>query len=170
MKRKTHAEYIAEWITGTKSRIEAKEILKSKKTIYDEEVFRFDEEIDDVLLLANAGDNLALRRLLEFLGGKEFLADPDNDIFYDASCGSKWMVGHIDTDKLEDYHKKFHGQYMNRFNILTVYEDLMDNEIDCSTMVYVIDFNKRMIFTIDYEQRDEGDEQNLKLLAKVVTF
>jgi len=172
MSRTAHRRFIAEWIKDTKSPEEAKEILSKKKNIFDENVFSFDTEVDDLLLLAAAGDNSVFRDLFVVLGDGtgEFLNDPENDIFYPSDYDNELIRGHIDHDKLDDYHESHNEPYLGRFNILTVYESGYGGMSTASFPVYIIDYDNRVIHQMEYEESDDGDEQYLSMLEEYVPF
>jgi len=172
MARKAHRKFIAEWIKDTKTPEEAKEILSKKKTIFDENVFSFDKEVDDLLELAAAGDSSAFKDLFEVLGDGtgEFLKEPGNDIFYPEDYDNEFIRGHIDHDKLENYHESHNEPYLGRFNILTVYESGYGGMTTAAFPVYIIDYDNRVIHQLEYEESHEGDEQYLSMMDEYVPF
>lgn len=172
MSRTKHRRFIAEWIKDTKSPEEAKLILSKKKTIFDETIFSFDNEVDDLLHLASAGDNRVFRDLLEALGDGtgEFLNDPENDIFYPSDYENEFIRGHIDHDKLDKYQESHNEPYLGRFNILTVYESGYGGMTTAAFPVYIIDYDNRVIHQLEYEESDEGDEQYLSMMEEYVPF
>jgi len=168
-KYKKHVNFIAEWIKDTNNPEDARTVLLNKTTVYGEQIFTFDEEKDELLTISE-GDNKVFKRLITLLGGKTFLKNPDNDIFYPEDDEDDFLQDRVDYDKISKFHKKFKKQYLDAFNILVFYEGLMDDEGDSSTMIYIVDFDSRKIYQIDYEQRDEGDDQWLTFDGKSTKF
>lgn len=162
-REKKHSEFIAEWIRNTKTPAEARKILGTKVSIYGEKVFSFDKKKDDLFMVANAGDNKAFKVLIMLLGGINFLKEhPEYDIF-EKGHEDNWYNDRLDSDKLDDFHDKYKKQYLDAFNVLVVYEYQMMGRTTSSYPIYIIDFNKRRIIQLEYEEASEGDDQWLDL-------
>ena len=164
------APEIAKWLKNVRDPATAWNIIREKRyennnnhifSNWDTE-FK-DKDKDDILLIASAGDNKDLKHLIRRITPKSFLEDPENDIF----DGEK-----LDTDKLHEYCEKHHRAYLDSVNILSVYENTYDDEEEgeCSDDIYVIDFDNRKIHNLVYDQSDFGDEQEVSLLDKIVSF
>ena len=166
---KTHSDYIAEWMEDLNDADDAKRFFEKFKDPFEEPFFRFDDEKDDVLELAGAGDNKCFKEMILDLFGEDILEKcPDRDIF-EHSEEDDWYNDRLDTDKLDDYHDKFNKQYLDDLNLLTVYENNVMGESTSAFQFYVISFDQKKIYVFAYEEYDEGDEQNLTL-KKTVKF
>ena len=166
------APEIAEWLKNVRDPVTAWNIIREKryddnannKHIFSNHDLDYkDKDKDDILLIASAAHNNAFKNLLSRIANKSFLEDPENDIF---------KGNDLDTDKLNAYREKHNKFYLDSVNILSVYECTYDDEEDgeCSDDVYIIDFDNRKIHNLVYDQSDFGDEQEVSLLDKIVSF
>lgn len=155
MEIKEKLKFIAEWLKCSVNEKDAKEVLSSKKTIYDEKVYKINTKKDSFLFESSSGNNSAFYDILKEICGQEFLDNPENKIWYIRDDEEL----RIDTDLLVKFEKEKKKQYLADYDILTFYEEIYDNGYSCSHAFYILDFTHRKIIPFTYEQDHEGDDQ-----------
>ena len=155
-----HLEQMAVWMKKHDSPEKAKEFLGKFKDPFGSNFFTFDEQKDDILKLCG-GENECLLNLLDDILGTDEMTKKERRIF-DCDLDGNY---HLEEDKLTKYEKKYKKQFLEEANILTVYESNTYNDGTSVVVqdIYVADFTKKIVHSLEYRQEREGDEQELIL-------